>query len=463
MKSLFLRILLWFWLTLSVIGVTTVLFTLTEEAGPFLTLWRSQVGTALALYGEAAMEVRSREGAAGLATFFERLRDFAGGKAYLIDQHDKEVTGRPLPAKIRTFAGRVPEDGEPVFEISGAELVAGLTLRDRTGTAFVIVREMPRRPFWHLLKRGFTGGDVGLRLVLMITVVGLLSYGLGRYLTRPILGLQSAVRRFAGGDLAVRVAPLVQGRRDEIAQLGRDFDHMAERIESLMRAQQRLLRDISHELRSPLARMAVALELAKSRAGAEAQPNLERIEREAGRLNQLIGQLLTLVRMESGVEAMETALFEVSSLVGCLVRDEDFEARGRNRSVTAEITAGLALVGNEELVRRALENVLRNAVRYTAEHSAVEVNLTKERIDNREWARLSIRDHGPGVPRESLRAMFLPFRRIGDARERDSGGVGLGLAIADHAVRAHHGSIWAENADGGGLRVVIRLPLGDVR
>jgi signal transduction histidine kinase len=461
MKSLFFRIFLWFWLTISVIGMSTVLLTLSEETGPFLTLWRGQVANAMALFGEAGLQVWAREGRGGLRAYLERLNNFDNAKAFLFDRYGNELSGRPVSEKVRHFAEQALADDEPSYEYFDDIFVAGLKISDARGTPFVVVREMPRRLFWYLLENRLSLSDVGIRLLLMITVVGLLSYTLARYLVRPILGLEAAVRRFAGGDLEVRVDPAVRGRRDEIGQLGRDFDHMAERIESLMRAQRRLLRDISHELRSPLARMAVALELARARAGSGAQSNLDRIEREAERLNELIGQLLTLVRMESSSVAVETKSVDLSALVQRLVQDEDFEARARSRGVTAKIAEGLAIEGNEELLRRALENVLRNAVRYTAEGSPVKVELIQNLVDTRWWAELSIRDHGPGVPPAALDEMFLAFRRIGDARERDNGGVGLGLAIADHAVRAHHGKIWAENMPSGGMRVVIRLPMAE--
>lgn len=459
MRSLFLRIFLWFWLTISVIGMTTVLLTFSEESGPALTLWRSQVGNALGLFGQAAVSVWTRQGRPGLDSLLHRLEESGTRQAYLFDARGVELSGRSFPEEVERFAERVLAEDKVTFEFAGDTFLAGLRIQDAKGRSFALVQKMPRRPLWYLLGKASPVRDILLRLAMMLTVVGVLSYGLARYLTRPILGLQGAVRRFAGGDLDVRVGPSVQDRKDEIGQLGRDFDHMAERIESLVRAQQRLLGDISHELRSPLARLYVALELARKRTTTEAQPALDRIEREAERLNELIGQLLTLVRLESGSETVERGPVDLSALVRQLARDVDFEAAGRHCSVAATIADRVVVLGNEELLRRALENVLRNAIRYTAAAGSVELELAGKRIEDRWWAEISIRDHGPGVPESALGEMFQAFRRVGDARERDSGGVGLGLSIAEQAVRAHQGVISAENATDGGLRVVIRLPV----
>lgn len=253
---------------------------------------------------------------------------------------------------------------------------------------------------------------------------------------------------------------------------------MAAKIESLISSQRRLLGDISHELRSPLTRLNVALELARQRSGPEAESALARIQREAENLNDMIGQLLTLTRLESGAETLLKAEFELSELLRGVTDDADFEARSRNRLVTLETVDQLSLIGTEHLLRRAIENVVRNAVHYTAENSAVDVRL---RIDSGEpcsgteatgadareqsekpsqrCAVITVRDHGPGVPEAALKEIFRPFYRVDDARDREAGGVGLGLAIAERAVRLHGGTVKAANAMGGGLVVTITLSL----
>ena len=235
---------------------------------------------------------------------------------------------------------------------------------------------------------------------------------------------------------------------------------MAERIESLVMSQHRLLGDISHELRSPLARLSVALGLARQNAG-EATPAItsahNRIEREIERLNELIGQLLTLTRLETDAERLETARIDLRELVNLIVEDADFEARNRNRNVRLLTDEECHVTGNAELLRSAIENVVRNAVRYTAEHTSVEVALRCSSIGD-PGVRISVRDHGKGVPEEALTEIFRPFYRLTEARDRQTGGTGLGLAIAERAVCLHGGTVRATNASDGGLVVEIKLP-----
>jgi two-component system sensor histidine kinase CpxA len=268
-------------------------------------------------------------------------------------------------------------------------------------------------------------------------------------------------------------------RRDELASLGADFDLMAEKIESLINSQRRLLGDISHELRSPLARLNVALELARQRAGADATSALERIQHEAENLNEMIGQLLALTRLESGAEGLKKTAFDLVELVTAITDDARFEAGSRNRSVRLKTSGRCTTVGNELLLRRAIENVVRNAVQYTAEGTEVEIELrsdagvacenqgagkavdgpAKAKTELDRCAVITVRDHGPGVPENSLVEIFRPFYRVDEARDREAGGVGLGLAITDRAVRLHGGSVEAANEPSGGLVVTIRLPI----
>ncbi len=249
-------------------------------------------------------------------------------------------------------------------------------------------------------------------------------------------------------------------RQDEVADLGRDVDRMAERIESLVGAHQRLIRDVSHELRSPLARLNVALELARQSAGPAHSAPFDRIERESERLNELIGQLLMLTRLESESNTSQRELLDMGALIREVVHDVEFEAKSYDRQVIASIAEPLNVRGNRELLRQALENLLRNAARYTAIGTAVEVSLRRKLTGRREWAHIEVRDHGPGVPEGELFDIFRPFYRVNDARERQSGGAGVGLAIADRSVRLHGGTLRAFNAPGGGLIMEMELPVG---
>ena len=264
-----------------------------------------------------------------------------------------------------------------------------------------------------------------------IFAVGLIGaafcYWLARYLTSPVSKLREATQSFARGDLKVRVTPQMGTRRDELTSLAKDFDLMAEQIEALIESQRRLLGDISHELRSPLTRLNVALELARQRAGSDARSALERIQREAESLNEMIGQLLALTRLETGTLHDDRTEVDLVNLVRDIAADADYEARSRQRSVVLNTVETCTVTGNQELLRRAINNVVRNAVHYTKEGTAVEIDLSRRLEESTGKSRvvITIRDHGIGVPEESLTKIFEAFHRVDEARDRESGGTGL--------------------------------------
>ena len=254
----------------------------------------------------------------------------------------------------------------------------------------------------------------------------------------------------------------------------RDFDRMAERIEGLVDSQSRLLKDVSHELRSPLARLSVALGLARQRAASEVDPevapelesSLNRIELEADRLNQLIQRLLTISRLESGTDGMRKTKLSLRELVEQVAHDAEYETPGRGcrvhssrrRSATADAADEFLVEADPDLLRSAVENVVRNATRYTAEGTTVEVRLERQQSATGEEIVVRVLDSGPGVPDEALQKIFEPFYRLDDARNRQTGGAGLGLSIADRAIRLHGGQLRASNRKEGGLEVEIRIP-----
>ena len=293
-------------------------------------------------------------------------------------------------------------------------------------------------------------------LLLFTIAGGIFCYLVIRYLTKPLNNLAEAAASIAEGRLETRVDPSLKNRRDEIADLACNFDRMAERIEALITGQRRLLGDVSHELRSPLSRLIVALGLvklsfAKQGMEQEASENLDRIGLEARRLDTLIGQLLALTRIDSGVDLGAPTRFDLTNLVQEVANDGNFEARASNRSVQIIQPDACTITGFEELLRSAIENVVRNAIRHTPEGTSVEISLQSK--DPRTL--LQVRDHGPGVPESMLQEIFQPFRRIATG---DAGGAGLGLAIAERAIQVHRGTIRALNALAGGLVVEIDLP-----
>jgi len=285
---------------------------------------------------------------------------------------------------------------------------------------------------------------------LFVTAGGIFCYILSNYLTKPLYRLSEAAAKIAEGRLDTRVDPALKRRRDEIASLATNFDYMAERIEALVTGQRRLLGDVSHELRSPLARLMVALTLVKQGPAQETAENLERIGLEARRLDTLIGQLLTLSRIDTGADRGTPAKIDVLNLVQEVAADANFEARARNRRVALKRGDTCTVSGFEELLRSAVENVVRNAVRHTAEGTEVEIS-----VECREsQVLITVRDHGSGVPPSMLSEIFVPFRRVSNGNHD---GAGLGLAIAERAIQVHRGSIRARNAAEGGLLVEITL------
>jgi two-component system sensor histidine kinase CpxA len=301
------------------------------------------------------------------------------------------------------------------------------------------------------------------QLPVAIVVGGLTTFLIVLLFTRPVIRLRRAARELATGKLNARVAwPKSQARifaGDELDALIHDFNHMAERLESLVDAQKLLLRDVSHELRSPLARLSVALELAREDADPTRAAHLDRIERETERLNLLIGQLLTLSSMEAleKVENFET--LSLNELIERMIPDAEYEAKQRQCSLAFHAEAECTISGSEELVYRAIENVVRNAIRYSESGSEVEIRLTTALDQGHRKAVIEVSDHGPGIPDSQLHEIFKPFYRVDPARSPDTGGFGVGLAIADRAVRLHRGELSAMNRKAGGATIRIALPL----
>ena len=299
-------------------------------------------------------------------------------------------------------------------------------------------------------------------LPVAIVVGGLTTFVLVLFFTRPIVRLRKAARELATGKLDARVEwPKARPgvfAGDEVSALMHDFNHMAEQLESLVSAQKLLLRDVSHELRSPLARLSVALELAREDAEPEMRANLDRIERETERLNQLIGQLLTLSSMEALEKIEDFRPVSLKQLIDRLIPDAEFEARQRQCSIVFKANGGHTVQGNEELLYRAIENVVRNAIRYTESGSEVEIRLSGAGGRATPEARIDVSDRGPGIPVDQLEAIFRPFHRVDSARSPDTGGFGVGLAIADRAVRLHKGEMRALPREGGGVTIRMMLP-----
>ncbi len=448
MRRLFWSIFLSFWVALIVFSGATVI-----TVSHYLEQAREQEGTRsprerLAQHAAEGQQIATGDGAEGLKRWLRSVDRRELVPVLLIDRDGHELLARPVrPSILERMQRRAAREGP------GAWPRPEIVLPD--GTSYRLLLDYQSVTFARMVGRPRV---LALPLIVAALVSGLVCFLLARYLTAPLTRLRRATEAYATGDLNTRVMPHMGGRRDEIAELAQAFDRMAERLQEAMNSQRRLLGDVSHELRSPLARLQVALGLARQRAEGRATEELDRIEREAERLNDLIGQLLSLARLESGIGTTAREPLDLAGLLAEVAGDADYEARAKNRRVSFDAHAHALLDGDGDLLQSAFENIVRNAVRYTAEGTTVTIAL--ERQPSTPGWRVSVQDRGPGVPEEMLPQLFEPFVRVGDARDRASGGYGLGLAIARRAILAHGGDIRASNDPGGGLRIDVWLPAG---
>jgi two-component system, OmpR family, sensor histidine kinase CpxA len=452
MKSLFLKIFLSFWLAQALFLVLAILVTLTFR--PRSSSWEGLLATAL----NDSVAAYEQGGNRGLHEYLETLEKTQHVRAFLFNENMEEVSHRGAPdwaMRVATGGTRAPKHEGFIFPAPPP------VLRDSRASSdglhqYTLVLSPPPGPRLFLGPRGLPIPG----LIIAVISSGLVCYLLAWFLTMPVVRLRAATRQLAAGDLSARAGAPSARRRDEVAGLMRDFDAMAERLENLVKAQSRLLNDISHELRSPLARLNVALGLARQRSGPETASMLERIELEASRLNELIGRLLTLARLEDGEQHMPATPVLLDEVVQNVAEDAEFEAQARHCHVRSDIPAGdWAVRGEGSLLHSAIENVVRNAIRYTREGTTVEIQLERSEDSRGPEAVVRVADCGLGVPPDALEKLFRPFYRLDDHRGRQTGGVGLGLAITERAVRFHGGRVSASNRAEGGLMVEIHLPL----
>ncbi len=465
-SSIFFKIFFWFWLAIILSGVTFyVLTTITQSSTITRQIDRLSVhrrrlsGQSMLFFGEAAIRVYENHGPAALKTFSKNLEKKTGIHTFLFPGGFDAIESQETTFQAKIIADRSRRSRKAEFGAFQDIFLVAQPMTNELGRLYIVVGEIPgeppesAEPFYRLPE------DFGTRSLITFIIGGIICSWLAWHLTSPIRKLRKATQQFAEGDLTTRVRPELGNRGDEIGGLAREFDQMAEHIEALMTAQKRLIRDVSHELRSPLARLNVALELVRQKTGPEAETSLDRIKKEAERLNEMIGELLSLNALESTNDTTSREIVELDLLVQNIVEDADFEARSRNCRVEIMTMEAVKIFGIPEMLSRAIENVMRNAIRYSAENTTVEVRLSCTHDGNEARAVIAVKDHGPGVPDNALEKIFQPFYRVADARDRQSGGTGIGLAITERAVRLHGGSIKATNQPEGGLQVKIYLPI----
>jgi two-component system sensor histidine kinase CpxA len=506
MRSIFFKLFLSFSLIIVLAGFVSalVMFSLTrhsvESFGETMhQQMQSNIARSVVLVGQSAYVMHTYRSAGDFATYIRDIEKSMQVRLYLRIDNNLIPQNTAAQSILDNLPAGAFQSETPYIQDKGQELVVVQRLAAPDGKPYVVigVHQRPVPPFpgvgpgfidkpglgfpppevrppyfgghdpeslpprqWLWFELVKNGKKMHTFVLLLIAVV--VCFKLARSLSAPLDRLRRTSRDIAAGNLSARVGTSLGKPGNEIGDLGRDFDHMAERMERLIKSQKRLLLDISHELRSPLTRLNLALELARKHFQTDNDANLERIAKESERLNELIGQLLTLTRIESQEGLKETAPIRLDDLLREISEDIDFETKNIDKGVHILNLERLSVAGSHELLRQAVENVVRNATYYTQTGSRVEISLSTIMSDEtkKPAAVIRVRDFGPGVPEEKLAHIVEPFFRVAEARSRDKGGTGIGLAIANQAVQLHGGSIHFTNAAGkDGLVVEIHLPL----
>jgi signal transduction histidine kinase len=465
MRRLYIKIFLWFLVAITLVGGTLIFFGVEAQSEYARASIERNDRTLTPPFAERWATVFERQGRAGLSEYREHASG-VGIHTYFFGPDGREEFGAAAPEQARRLLQGSMQTDQTQIAWTATHRFIAQRATGPSGNRYVLlidlasplgmIFDMPSAFGTALVSRP----QVQLLRLLAVAFVGaLVCFWLARYITGPLRQLQSAVGELAEGNLNSRVGSVITHRKDELADLGRDFNRMAERIESLVVSQQCLIRNVSHELRSPLARLTVALDLAHEDSDPAIRGYLDRIAREANVLNALIESLLKLARMESRTEPFDHTAVELDALIGEVAADVDFEARSHGSGVRVMNLQPCVIQGVRDLLHSAFENIIRNGAAYTRRGTEIEVSLERVVRGGQDSALIRVRDFGEGVPEDALESIFKPFYRTADARERSSGGSGLGLSITAEAVRLHGGKVKAENCAGGGLIVAVTLPL----
>ena len=440
---------LWFGSTLLMVGTSLLIVTTVERKMPptvrasIESFVSATVLSVLALYEEGSPAV-----AAEVLGDVERRHSM---RIFFLNGAGREIFGREIPAGVAAWGSVDSVRGDYEFASSRYgedEFIFQGHVRAPSGSDYRTIVLLPglSPPPASFLIRSVWGP-----MLLSILAAGFISGFAAHHLVNPISKLQSAARRLASGELDYRVGHALRTRKDEFTALGQDFDRMADQIGQLLAAQRLLMQDLSHELRSPLARIKVALELARSQYSPLAL--IDRMDRDADRMDVLIGELLLLAKLESSELHQQKEIFDLSELTANIVDDARLESASSEHRIHAHITPGLSVSGSRELMRRAIENVIRNALRHTPDGTRIEVVLSR----TQDQAMIRVSDEGPGIAADAIDDMFVPFARGEDASKD---GNGLGLAITRAAALHHGGQVFLANRENrSGLQVTVLLPL----
>lgn len=453
MRSLYWKIFLSFWLATILIILTTAWVT-SEIAKTSSIPERERLF--MDSYANAAVTTLESSNPEALNQWLEKTGKDKQMSLYLLTSKGRIFGEGDPPELVKQVGAHLVQNQLDEGLLKSGNIIVSHEILSTSGTAYRLAA-VSEKPLSHFVRIPWAG--LTLRLIIAILISGLICYLLSIYLTKPLRSLRQTAKSLAKGQLHARVGPLAGHQKDEIAELSEEFDQMAEKLQSLLQSKDRLLQDISHELRSPLARLQVAMELARQKTDQKAKPEFNRMEIEAARLNKLIGEILEYSRLEHG-EKLSKSKVNLASLLEQITHDANFEFSHRTPRVKMEVLQPCHTNVDERLVHRAVENVLRNALRYSPEDQPVFVTLQVHSDANE--AHIEIKDQGPGIPADEVKHIFSPFYRLDAAREERTGGFGLGLAIAQQAILLHGGRIQVKNRQNGGLKVDIILPLQPV-
>ncbi len=449
MNRLFWKFFLAFWLAMTVFALTGFYSTSAYLEHLRATDESSSIRDKRDDYIGQARDLLAKSGWQALLIWLEAVDEKEAVPFLLLDNRNQDALQRPVSAGLISMLQRKPEDTRQADRI--ADYRQRYSLHRDDGQVYYLIPDFKAITLERLLTRPRV---FVLPLLVALVVSLLVSMMLAGYLTLPIKRLSLASRQLASGNLQHRVVPELGKRRDELTDLAGDFDHMADQLQRLLDSNRQLLSDVSHELRSPLARIQVAIDRIRQPGSQDKAKLVDRIERETGRLDSLIGQLLSLNRLAVSSTGFEMDILELDLLLEELIEDARFEAAEKNCRIDTNGIERVCVHANHELIGSAIENILRNAIRHTPQGSSIVVNMSVAA----ENIFISIADSGPGVPAPMLEHIFEPFVRVDKARDRKRGGHGLGLAISNRAIHAHGGSVRAENRQQGGLDVRISLP-----
>ncbi|MEE9339702.1 MAG: ATP-binding protein [Methylococcaceae bacterium] len=470
-NSLFWKIFLYFWFSMMLFGIFSTLINSkirqTERDAPYTPV-------SVIIKRSHQLIKKGSDKIVLKKWLLESQNRIQSNRVYILDSKEKELLNRPLNTEIQHALHEYSNEQQEAYlqktdsilfdpqqqysndiqPLPGPAIIV-IKLVSNLGKSYtLIIDNKTNRDNWIFWR----SVSIGTRIVLAFLLSGIICSFLARYLTIPLQKLRTATHRIASGHFDSSMNIKIAKRKDEIGDLGRDFDSMAKHIEITLQSQQRLLRDVSHELRSPLARLQIALGLAYQHSNGLIQPELQRIEKEVERLNELISQSLSLARISSQANIPKKTKINLTELLKDVIETNKYEAQEKKCHLISTQMDNCFINGNKDLLHSALENIIRNAIQHTKIGTPIETKIILSNT-HPPIAVLTICDHGKGVPEADIDELFKPFFQVDEARTQQNEGYGVGLAIAERAIHLHNGSINITNIAEGGLEVSLQLPV----